>query len=150
MILALVLDGVVDSLAAANDEDDAHMLADHWQAVVDITDMNPRPAVGWVLIGNKLFPPAGPATPSIKISRLAFRNRFTSAEKVALYTAATSVAQIRVWLDDLAASTYVDLNRADTIASVNGLVAAGLLTAPRAIAILTDPVTSLEIYLGTQ
>ena len=80
-----------------------------------------------------------------RVTRLAFRNRFTGAEKVALYTVAVSSIPIKIYLDDLAAATFVDLSWADTIASVGALVSAGLLTSGRATAILTDPVTPEEV-----
>lgn len=83
-----------------------------------------------------------------KITRLAFRNRFTGAEKVALYTAAASSVQLRVYLDDLSAATYVDLTRADTIAGVNALELSGVIGAGRASEILTNPVTDEEAWRG--
>ena len=90
-----------------------------------------------------------------RITRLAFRNRFTQAEKVALELAsldnpATTMAQrqqaaaIRVYLADVAASAFVDLKRADTRAGVQSLEAAGLLAAGRALQILDAPIDDHE------
>lgn len=63
--------------------------------------------------------------PDARITRLAFRNRFSQAEKVMLELAALDdatapmaqrqqSAAIRVYLADVAASAFVDLGRADT------------------------------------
>ncbi len=81
-----------------------------------------------------------------------FRNRFTEAEKQAIYAAAASSIAIRVWLDDLAAVTVVldpadptivlagvQLDNPRTIAGVQGLEAAGLIAAGRAAEILELP-----------
>lgn len=81
-----------------------------------------------------------------------FRDRFTLDEKRAIYAAAASVADVRIWLDDLAAVTVVldpadqsrvlsgvDLADPRTVAGVQGLEAAGLLVAGRAAEILELP-----------
>lgn len=74
-----------------------------------------------------------PEPPQVRrVSRLAFRNRFTDAEKLAIYTAAESSAQIRVWLDDLAAAEFIDLDYPATVAGVQALELAGLIGAGRA------------------
>lgn len=93
--------------------------------------------------------------PDTRITRLAFRNRFTQAEKVMLELAALDdptapmaqrqqAAAIRVYLADVAASTFVDLARADTRAGVQALEAAGLLAPGRALQILDAPVQAHE------
>ena len=93
--------------------------------------------------------------PDTRITRLAFRNRFSQTEKVMLELAALDdpaapmpqrqqAAAIRVHLADVAASTFVDLARADTRAGVQALEAGGLLAAGRALAILDAPVEAHE------
>lgn len=93
--------------------------------------------------------------PDTGITRLAFRNRFTQAEKVMLELAGLDdptapmaqrqqAAAIRVHLADVAASTFVDLGRADTRAGVQSLEAAGLLAPGRALQILDAPVQPHE------
>lgn len=95
--------------------------------------------------------------PDTRITRLAFRNRFTSAEKIALELAsvdnpATPMAQrqraaaIRVYLADVASSSFVDLSRPDARAGVQQLEAWGLLAAGRALQILGDPILVTEAY----
>lgn len=82
-----------------------------------------------------------------QITKLAFRNRFTTAEKVGIDLASIDdpeaemavrqqAAAVRVSLADLAAATYIDLVREDTRAGVLMLEAAGILGAGRALEIL--------------
>lgn len=93
--------------------------------------------------------------PDSRITRLAFRNRFTQTEKVMLELAALDdptapmpqrqqAAAVRVHLADVAASTFVDLARTDTRAGVQSLEAAGLLAPGRALQILDAPVQAHE------
>lgn len=95
--------------------------------------------------------------PDTRITRLAFRNRCTSAEKVTLELAALDdptapmaqrrqAAAIRVHLADVASSSFVDLGRQDTRAGVQQLEAWGLLAAGRALQILDDPILVTEAY----
>ena len=90
-----------------------------------------------------------------RITRLAFRNRFTSAEKVMLELAALDdptapmaqrqqAAALRATLADTAAATFIDLISADTRAGVQMLKTAGLLAAGRALEILDAPVEASE------
>ena len=93
--------------------------------------------------------------PDTKITRLAFRNRFTAAEKVALEMASLDnpagtmeqrqqAAAIRVYLADVATSTFIDLAAQDTRAGVLALEAGGLLTEGRVLEILDAPVQPHE------
>lgn len=93
--------------------------------------------------------------PDTRITRLAFRNRFTQAEKVALELAALDdpaatlvqrqqAAAIRVHLADVNASTFVDLARDDTRAGVQALETGGLIGVGRALQILDAPVEAHE------
>lgn len=90
-----------------------------------------------------------------RITRLAFRNRFTQAEKVALEIAALDnpaatlaqrqqAAAIRAHLADVAASTFIDLGHDDTRAGVQALEAGGLIGVGRALEILDAPVEAHE------
>jgi hypothetical protein len=99
------------------------------------------------------------APPPRHITKLAFRNRFTTAEKVSLEiaslddpTAAMSARQqaagLRVALKDQENASYIDLDRDDTLAGVEMLEAAGLIAAGRAAIVLDAPVTELERYRG--
>lgn len=94
---------------------------------------------------------------SWRITKLAFRNRFTQAEKVAIEIAGldnpaatmqqrAQAAALRASQQDVAVATFIDLKRADTRAGVQALEAAGLLAAGRAAAILDTPPTAEELY----
>lgn len=89
------------------------------------------------------------------ITTLAFRNRFTRAEKVTLEMAAlddpaASMAQrqqsaaLRSDMKDQESAQFIDLDRADTRTGVQTLEAAGLLAAGRALEILDAPVQPNE------
>ena len=93
--------------------------------------------------------------PATRITRLAFRNRFSQAEKVALELAALDdpaatlvqrqqAAAIRAHLADVNASTFVDLARDDTRAGVQALETGGLIGVGRALQILDAPVEAHE------
>lgn len=95
-------------------------------------------------------PPAPPEAPvERKVTRLAFLNRFTDAEAIALDLASIGTtieaASIRRYMQKVNAATFIDLERADTISGINQLEAVGLIGAGRANAILTAPITEQEI-----
>lgn len=86
-------------------------------------------------------------TPASRITKLAFRNRFTGPEKVAIEFAGLDdpaapmpqrlqAATLRANQADLAAATFVDTAREDTRAGVQMLETAGLLAEGRALEIL--------------
>lgn len=138
-------------------------------ALVDGVEL-PNPWIGgaygytddaFVLLNQGLldaaFPPA-PA-PRRRVTRLAFRSRFTQAEKVALEIASldnpaasmparTQAAGLRVAMKDQENATYIDLDRADTRAGTIMLETAGLLAAGRALEILDAPIEAHEAYQG--
>ena len=91
----------------------------------------------------------------VKITVLAFRNRFTQAEKISIDlgsiddpTASIEQRQlsaaIRVMNADLAVATYIDLSRADIQNGVNQLEAYGMIGSGRADQILTAPIQDIE------
>lgn len=93
--------------------------------------------------------------PDVRVTRLAFRNRFTSAEKMALELAALDAptapmpqrqqaAAIRAYLADVASASFINLADPGTRAGVQALEAGGLLAAGRATVILNAPVTPSE------
>jgi hypothetical protein len=70
------------------------------------------------------------------VSRLAFMQRFTAEERVAIRTAAQSSPAIEDYLQMLNVSEQVDLTHALTVSGVQQLEAAGLIAAGRAAEIL--------------
>jgi hypothetical protein len=96
--------------------------------------------IGWTRSGDVWSPPPPTSISKTRLTRLEFRNRFTPTEKEAIYTAAAAVISVRIWLDDLAAAEYIELTDSNTIASVEGLAAAGLIV-PERIAEILAPAT---------
>lgn len=147
MLLAIVNNNVVTSIVSIADESLYTEYAKNAQAAIDIESSSPQPQVGWTFDGSILIPPPGYASPIQLITKLAFRQRFTFPELIAIETATGSSAALRVLKDNLNVATYIDLSRPDTAAAVGILVASGLITAERAAIILITPPTSSELYI---
>ena len=96
-----------------------------------VVDANPPQPI-WALPDNPIVNPPS----STIVSRLSFRNKFTMQEKAAIYNEANTNVLVKIWLDDLANSEYVDINSSNTIDGVNNLYQLGLLTQPRVEEIL--------------
>jgi hypothetical protein len=103
--------------------------------------------------------PEPPQPTPVRITKLAFRNRFTADEKIAIEIAAlddpaasmqqrSMSAALRAQQADVAVATYIDLNRVDTRAGVQQLEAVGLIAAGRAAEILDTAPTSEEVWNG--
>lgn len=99
---------------------------------------------------------ANPVNESTRITVLAFRNRFTQQEKVAMDLASidnpaatmqqrTLAASLRVAQADLNVATYVDTSRPDTIAGIQALETYGILGTGRANAILNAVPQDIEL-----
>lgn len=100
------------------------------------------------MIGNTVVMEPAPIAPALlqqigqagkPITILAFRSRFTDAEKITIYTAAETNLPVRIWLDDLSASQaqMIDLIDPRIIAGVHAMEFGGLIGAGRAAEILT-------------
>ncbi len=103
--------------------------------------------------------PDPPAPVFARLTKLGFRGRLSQAEKTAIELASLDdpsatlaqrqqAADIRVYLADVAAATYIDPQHVDTRSGVQALEAAGLIGAGRALEILDAPVQADESYLG--
>lgn len=112
--------------------------------------------VNWVAAGNAPTEVSVPVQQSAKITRFAFRSRFTASEKVALEFAMMDnpaadmqqrqiAAMLRVFVKDLDNAQFVILDREDIVQGVQMLVQLGVLTPERAINILTSPVQPEEV-----
>ena len=92
--------------------------------------------------------PAPPSPPPIRrIAPLAFRRRLADPTRAAITLAAAAAmgqgsATLQVFLDDLAAARFVDLDDAATIAGVAAMQAAGLITQQQATALLANGTTA--------
>jgi len=93
--------------------------------------------------------------PDSAITKLAFRQRFTNTERVAIEIASLDdpaatmqarqlAATLRSSQVDMAAAKWIDLTRPDTITGVQTLEAFGLLGPGRAAEILSAPIHDIE------
>ena len=100
-----------------------------------------------------------PASEDRRITKLAFRNRFTKAEKAGIEFAALDdptapieqrqqAAALRADLKDQEQATFIDLDDEDTRTGVLTLEAVGLIAAGRAVEILDAPVQDKERLTG--
>ncbi len=150
MQYALIENGVVANIAVA-DESAAAELPGTWVPGAGA-------CIGWHYDGEHFTPPAAPGGVPVaetRVSRLAFRKRFTQAEKVALELAAlddpsatpaqrAQAAALRAYLKDVDAAQFIDLADVHVKEGVQTLEAAGLLAAGRAAEIITAPVQEDE------
>jgi hypothetical protein len=109
-----------------------------------------------------VVPPPEPVVPPVvpvKITKLAFRQRFTPQERITIELASLDnpaasdqqrqlAAALRSSEQDVSVAQYIDLNRADTRDGVTDLEAYGLIAAGRATVILDTPPTSEEVWNG--
>lgn len=155
MLCALIQSGTVLCTKDIG-SDQVQILGTIFDQVIDISAMSPQPVPGWVTAadGVTLIPGGW------RITKLAFESRLTTAEEAGIigfalanYNNADPTTQGRALtvfalLRRQSNATYVDLQRADTIAGVNALVAFGLLSSGRATTILTTPPAVGESYNG--
>ena len=147
MLYAIIENDTIINVAEADTP-----LAENWELLQE------GAGIGWARTDAGApfeAPSVEPATPDSHITRLAFRNRFTSAEKIAIEFACLDdpaapmpqrlqSAALRANQADLAAATFVDLAREDTRAGVQMLEAAGLLAEGRRLVILDAEITPEE------
>jgi hypothetical protein len=110
----------------------------------DLADQN---VIGYDFVDNTLKDLSGNLVKQkMRMTRLAFRNRFTTNELVALYTEMQSNIMLQIINDNLLAATFIDLNRAETINAVYYIASLGVITNTRAGVILTTTPSELEVY----
>lgn len=102
---------------------------------------------------------AAPAPEDRRITKLAFRNRFTKAEKASVEFAALDdptapiaqrqqAAALRAYLKDQEQAAFIDLDDEDTRTGILTLEAVGLIATGRAVEILDAPVQDKERFTG--
>ena len=106
--------------------------------------------VGWRYVGGDFLPPLDTSSNFGRIiTVLAYRKRFTRAERVAIKHASRQASVqssgLASDLDDLMAATYINLDIQDTINATHDIETATLIAAGRANIILSDPVYSAEL-----
>ena len=80
-----------------------------------------------------------------RITVLAFRKRFTLEERVALEKRAREDSLIRVFLDDVAAATYIDLTDPELKECLEAAAALDVIEVNRVSEILDTPATVAEL-----
>lgn len=111
------------------------------------------------LDGLEVAPIVAPTPPARHITKLAFRNRFTADEKVLIELAGIDnpssslqerqkAAKVRVVQADLAAASYIGLDRQETRAGVLMLEESQILAEGRALEILDAEILPIERYVG--
>ena len=123
---------------------DAAPVSDETHAALMLGQQSGRPIVP----DDAGQPVLGDLPPPRRIRRilpLAFRRRMTQEQRGALTLAAAAAmaasppdATLQVFIDDLSAARFVDLDDAETIGGVAAMQAAGLITAEQAAALLAD------------
>lgn len=85
---------------------------------------------------GKLYIPEESPAPSVPLTKLAFIDRFTDAELLAIREAAKTAPEVELWLWRFERAEDISLSDLRTIAGVQGLESAGLLAEGRAAEIL--------------
>jgi len=85
------------------------------------------------------------SVPHLEMTRLAFLNRL-DPELETIYEAAQAVIRIKIFIDKVLASKCINPADEKTIAGMNALVAANLITQERADIVLGTPITDIEAY----
>lgn len=152
MKFAFVQNEAVILIEDLNNENEAAEKSKQYQAVINITDLDPQPQINWILKNNVLVDPTGLAVPTKHISKQKFLDRFTDNEICAIedFSKGTSdyAKSVRANLKKQEQAEYIDLNYSRTINGVMGLVLLGLLTSDRANAILNTPLSEEEKFRG--
>lgn len=148
MICALVQDYHVVDVRDLSPEE-IISLSKEYQNVIDVSDLSIYPTSGCKWTGSSFVDASGGAlVKSSKITRLGIRQRFSLQEMNQIYSKKASDVMLQILVDNLNVATYIDLGRADTIQSIQYLVAANILTSQRANEILNNPVLPHEQYRG--
>jgi len=91
-------------------------------------------------------PESAPEVADMRITKLAFKQRFTQDERIAIRSASETIPQVYDFQDLVNSATFIDLSRQDTIDAVNAIEQLGLIEAGRASIILGPPVEDIERY----
>jgi hypothetical protein len=136
-LCALVRGGVVIGLYAPSDDNDYTLMAKQFDFAIDVSGMVPQPQIGWIFDGQQLLQTNGSLPVDWRITKLAFRLRFTTNELVGIIQASATNFVIQMLLSNQSVANYIDLSLSTTLASVEVLVAYGLLTSQRMTQIMT-------------
>ena len=164
MICVGLKNSIVMAVLDIADESEYQKFAYQFEALIDTTGFSSLPGIGWEWTGASFSYGQLDSVPSVKLTKLAFESRLTTAEEGSIigfalanfmtyYTTPThplflAACQVFAMLRRQSNATYVDISRADTIQGVGALVSLGLITSARASLILNTPPTHDESYKG--
>lgn len=145
MICALIQNNLVVGVIDLT-EDQTQLFGSVFEQIIDVTNYIPQPQIGWAFDGINI----SGSNVSLKITRLAMNQRFTTTEMLTImtYVNANPASVAALLLQRLSISTYIDLSRSDTQAGLAYLVSVSLLTSPRATVIGTTIPSPIELYQG--
>lgn len=162
MICACIRQSKVVGLIQFENDEQYQDMAHEFEAMVDCSNYAVQPQIGWDYDSTTDQFNYGQlnSRPSIKLTKLAFRSRFTTEEKGRITgfafgnltnanaTIAGYAASVLASLNDQRDATFIDLCRPDLVSGLTSLVALGLISSGRVTAILTTPPTFDETYRG--
>lgn len=146
MIVALIQNNLVYGVLQIDDPSQINLFGNIFEAVIDVTNLTPQPQIGWAFDGVNI----SGTNVSVQITRLAMRQRFTTAELLGImtYVNTNPASVVAILMQNLQVATFVDLARSDTQAGIGYLASLSLITSARATAILTTVPTAQELYEG--
>ena len=101
--------------------------------------------MGLILIGTTFSDPPIPTPVYVdEVPLSEFRDRLTRAEKLDVYTKATSDARLRLFLDELQSSSSVNISDSDTVSDINYLAEVGSIDSARVSTILAQTQTQIS------
>lgn len=137
---AIIVNDIVSNIAVSESA-----LSSNWIEILE----NQACSIGWRYEdGEFIYAEPEPVIEPIRITKLAFKQRLTQTERIAIRAAASSNPVVYDFLDILDSATFVDLQRQDTIDGINAMESAGLLAVGRATEILNAPVQDHERFNG--
>ena len=93
-------------------------------------------------------PEPAPEVVDMRITKLAFKQRFTQQERIDIREASKTIPQVYDFEDLVNSATFIDLSRDDTNIAVNAVESVIPLTQGRANEILTAQIQEHERYRG--
>lgn len=155
MICALIQDNIVVDCPVTLDESQVQEYAGRYQSVFAIDGLDPIPKVGWHYVDGKLLDPDSVGNGGkVLLTRFAFFNRFSPAERAALegfmdVGPSPYKYAARDFKTALIISSYIDRSWQPTTDGMNFLVSISILTEARKNEILNTPAKPTEIYRGS-
>lgn len=121
MKYALIKNGTVQNVIVA-DEDFISTIASEYDHIEPLDTLEEQKVTGpgWIYVSEtgEFFEPEQPSNETWKITKLAFKNRFPKAKWIAAKVAAQTDPILADFFETFELSTYIDLQRQDTIESI--------------------------------